>query len=53
VATAHVPRHAYGSAIYAQQAISRATNPDDAEAAVVKERDWQYEHLKQLRGKNL
>ena len=26
VATAHVPRHSYGSAIYAQQAIYRATN---------------------------
>ncbi len=45
VATAHVPRHAYGSAMYAQQAIYRATNPSDADAAVAKERDWQYQHL--------
>ncbi len=30
VATAHVPRHAYGPAIYAQQAIYRATNSMDA-----------------------
>lgn len=51
VATAHVPRHSYGSAIYAQQAIYRATNPTDADAAVSKERDWQYHHLLDL-GKN-
>ena len=50
VATAHVPRHAYGPAVYAQQAIYRATNPADADAAVAKERDWQYTHLLQLRG---
>lgn len=42
VATAHVPRHAYGSAIYAQQAIYRAKNSFDD---VNKERDWQYQHL--------
>lgn len=42
VATAHVPRHAYGSAIYAQQAIFRATNSLDESK---KERDWQYKHL--------
>src|SRR5260370_5140526 len=39
VATAHVPRHAYGPAIYAQQAIHRATNPTDADAAITKERN--------------
>lgn len=49
VATAHVPRHAYGSAIYAQQAIYRTTNPSDADAAVAKERDWQYQHLLALK----
>jgi len=48
VATAHVPRHAYGPAMYAQQAIYRATNPSDADAAVAKERDWQYQHLLHL-----
>lgn len=48
VATAHVPRHAYGSAVYAQQAIYRATNPSEADAAVAKERDWQYQHLLEL-----
>lgn len=46
VATAHVPRHAYGPAIYAQQAIYRATGSLDA---VVRERDWQYQHLLALR----
>lgn len=46
VATAHVPRHAYGPAIYGQQAIFRATNSMDA---VTKERNWQYQHLLELR----
>jgi hypothetical protein len=49
VATAHVPRHSYGPAIYAQQAIHRATNPTDADAAIAKERDWQLQHLLDLR----
>jgi len=48
VATAHVPRHAYGPAMYAQQAVYRATNSSDADAAVAKERDWQYQHLLHL-----
>jgi hypothetical protein len=46
IATAHVPRHSYGSAIYAQQAIYRATNSMDA---VESERNWQYQHLLNLR----
>ena len=45
VATAHVPRHSYGSAIYAQQAIYRATKSMDA---VESERNWQYHHLLEL-----
>lgn len=49
VATAHVPTHSIGSAIYALQAIYRATNASDAHAAVAKERDWQYQHLLRLR----
>jgi hypothetical protein len=49
VATAHVPRHAYGPAVYAQQAIYRAAHPAEAKAAAAKERDWQYHHLLQLR----
>jgi hypothetical protein len=51
VATAHVPRHAYGPAIYAQQAVFRASHPDNAEAAAAKERDWQYRRLVILRNK--
>jgi hypothetical protein len=52
VATAHVPRHAYGAAVYAQQAIYRAANPSEAGAAAARERDWQYTHLLQLRESN-
>lgn len=51
VATAHVPRHAYGPAIYAQQAVFRASEPAKAELAAVKERDWQYRRLVTLRSK--
>ena len=50
VATAHVPTHSIGAANYALQAIYRAA-ASDAEAAVAKERDWQYQHLLRLRGK--
>jgi hypothetical protein len=49
LATAHVPIHSLGAAQYALQAIFRATNADDAEAAVATERDWQYQHLSRLR----
>lgn len=42
VATAHVPTHAIGAAIYALQAIHRASGD------VSKERDWQYQHLLDL-----
>jgi hypothetical protein len=51
VATAHVPRHAYGPAVYAQQAIYRAAELAEADAAA-KERDWQYHHLLRLRATN-
>lgn len=43
VATAHVLTHSLGSAIYAQQAIFRAT--DGSDEAVAREREWQYQHL--------
>ncbi len=46
VATAHVPRHALGPALYAQQAMYRATQSMDA---VADERDWQYQRLLALR----
>lgn len=48
VATAHVRTHSIGAAIYALQAIHRATNSSDADAAVAKERDWQYQRLLEL-----
>jgi len=43
VATAHVPTHAIGAAIYALQAIHRASGDID------KERAWQYHHLLDLK----
>ena len=46
VATAHVPTHSIGAAIYALQAIYRATASADA---VEKERNWQYQRLLDLR----
>jgi hypothetical protein len=51
VATAHVPTHSMGSAIYALQAVHRAATAsgEDAEAAVAMEREWQYERLLKLR----
>ena len=48
VATAHVPMHSIGAANYALQAIHRATNSSDADAAIAKERKWQYQHLLNL-----
>ena len=48
VATAHVPRHAYGSAIYAQQAVFRDSPIEKAESAAYSERDWQYMRLLEL-----
>jgi hypothetical protein len=48
VATAHVPTHSIGAAIYGLQAIYRASNPADAGAALIKERAWQYQHLLDL-----
>jgi hypothetical protein len=48
VATAHVPTHSLGAANYALQAIHRATNSSDADAAIAKEREWQYQHLLNL-----
>lgn len=48
VATAHVPTHSIGAANYALQAIHRAANPSDADAAVAKERERQYKRLFEL-----
>jgi hypothetical protein len=51
VATAHVPTHSLGAAIYALQAVHRAADSSEADAAVAMERDWQYRHLLRLGGK--
>jgi hypothetical protein len=48
VATAHVPMHSLGAANYALQAIYRAANPAEVEAAIAREREWQLQHLLQL-----
>jgi hypothetical protein len=48
VATAHVPTHSMGSAIYALQAIYRTATSSDADTAIARERDWQYQHLLEL-----
>ncbi|HUS17335.1 MAG TPA: hypothetical protein VM536_20250 [Chloroflexia bacterium] len=48
VATAHVRTHSLAAALYALQAIHRATDPTAADAAVAAERDWQYQHLREL-----
>jgi hypothetical protein len=49
VATAHVPTHSIGAAIYALQAVHRAASAADADSAVARERDWQLRRLLELR----
>jgi hypothetical protein len=49
VATAHVRTHAIGAVNYALQAIHRASSATDADAAVAREREWQFQHLLKLR----
>jgi len=46
MATAHVPTHSIAAAVYAATAIRDATGSLDA---VDKEREWQYQHLLELR----
>ena len=48
LATAHVPSHAIAAAIYAVTAVRDATISHDVDAAMFKERDWQYRHLQEL-----
>ncbi len=48
LATAHVPRHALAAAMYAATAVRDSTNPSDADAATIRERTWQYQHLREL-----
>ena len=47
-ATAHVPTHSLGAANYALQAVFRASENAEAEAAVAREREWQYHHLREV-----
>jgi hypothetical protein len=49
VATAHIPTHSIGAAIYALQAIHRVSDSADVDVAVANERDWQIQHLLELR----
>jgi len=48
MATAHVPRHALAAALYATTAVRDASSPSDAEAAALREREWQLRHLERL-----
>jgi hypothetical protein len=48
IATAHVPRHAIGAALYATTAVRDAASPSGAGAATISERTWQYHHLLEL-----
>ena len=48
VATAHVRTHAPGAALYALQAIHRASDAAEVEAALAAERAWQRESLRAL-----
>jgi hypothetical protein len=49
VATAHVPIHSIGAAIYALQAVHRVTSAAEGDTAVAQEQNWQYQQLLELR----
>ncbi|MDD5295034.1 MAG: hypothetical protein PHP21_03940 [Patescibacteria group bacterium] len=49
VATAHVPTHSIAAALYAATAVRDGVAPADSDIAVIKERNWQYQHLLGLR----
>ncbi len=49
LATAHVPGHAIAAALYAATAVRDGVEAGDADAAVAQEREWQYQHLIELR----
>ncbi len=50
MATAHVSTHAIAAAIYAATAVRDAADPADADAATLREREWQYQRLLELAG---
>jgi hypothetical protein len=49
LATAHVPRHSIAAAVYAATAVRDGVETADADAAVTRERGWQYQRLLELR----
>ncbi len=49
MATAHARRHSIAAAIYAATAIRDSCTPSKAEAATMREREWQYRRLLGLR----
>ena len=50
VATAHVPTHCMGAAVYAiKAAAAHSGNPEDG---LVKERDWQLQRLREYAQRN-
>jgi hypothetical protein len=48
-ATAHVAGHAVHAATYAARAAGHTVDSTDVDAAIAKERDWQYQQLLNLR----
>jgi hypothetical protein len=48
MATAHVGAHSIAAAVYAATAVRDAAIAADSDAAVLKEREWQYRHLIEL-----
>jgi len=48
LATAHVPSHSIAAAIYAATAVRDGAETVDADAAVAKERGWQYRRLLEM-----
>jgi hypothetical protein len=48
LATVHVPGHAIAAAVYAATSVRDGVEAADADAAVRKEREWQYRHLIEL-----
>jgi hypothetical protein len=48
MATAHVPSHSQAAAVYAATAVRDAADKANAEAATLREREWQYRHLLEL-----
>ena len=52
MATAHVPGHCIAAAVYSATAVRDATGSKDADAPILREREWQYARLIELAGKH-